>query len=54
MTIPVLDARRIPYDTLESMELVAHRITKAFTLASAANRPVALLPERDLMWEEAA
>ncbi len=54
VTIPVLDALRIPYDTLEAMEHVAHRITKAFTLASAANRPVALLLGRDLMWEEVA
>ena len=32
---------------------VAHSITKAFTLAHAANRPSALLLGRDLMWEEA-
>ncbi len=53
VTIPVLDALRIPYDTLESIDDVAHRITKAFTLAYAANRPTALLLGRDLMWEEA-
>ena len=53
VTIPVLDALRIPYDTLEVRDQVAHRITKAMTLAHATNRPVALLLGRDLMWEEA-
>jgi sulfopyruvate decarboxylase subunit alpha len=53
VTIPVLDALRIPYDTLDSIAEVAHRITKAFTLANATNRPIALLLGRDLMWEEA-
>jgi hypothetical protein len=32
---------------------VAKRIRKAQTLAQSANRPVALLLCRDLMWEEA-
>jgi hypothetical protein len=31
---------------------VAHRIAKAQTLAHAANKPVALLLCRDLMWED--
>lgn len=53
VTIPVLDALRIPYETLESLDNVARHITKAFTLANAANRPVAVLLGRDLMWEEA-
>jgi len=53
VTIPLLDALRIPYETLDSMEHVAHRITQAFTLAHSANRPTALLLGRDLMWEEA-
>ncbi len=53
VTIPVLDALRIPYETLESLDHVTHRITKAFTLANAANRPVAVLLGRDLMWEDA-
>ena len=53
VTIPVLDALRIPYDTLELRDHVAHRITKALTLAYATNRPVALLLGRDLMWEDA-
>ena len=53
VTIPVLDALRIPYDTLESRDHVVHRIAKALTLAHATNRPVALLLGRDLMWEEA-
>ncbi len=52
VTIPVLDALRIPYDTLDAPDQVAPRIAKAFTLAYAANRPVALLLGRDLMWEE--
>jgi sulfopyruvate decarboxylase subunit alpha len=53
VTIPVLDALRIPYDTLNVIDDVAPRISKAFTLAYAANRPVALLLGRDLMWEDA-
>ncbi len=52
VTIPVLDALRIPYDTLETLDHVPQRIAKAITLAHAANRPVALLLSRDLMWEE--
>ena len=53
VTLPVLDALRIPYETLESRDHVAHRIAKALTLAHATNRPVALLLGRDLMWEDA-
>ncbi len=52
VTIPVLDALRIPYHTLESLDHVAHRVAKTFALASAANRPAALLLDRDLMWED--
>lgn len=52
VTEHVLRALRIPYATLESREHVAHRIRKAITLAYSANRPVALLLCRDLMWEE--
>ena len=51
VTIPVLDALRIPYETLDAPEHVAHRVAKAMTLAHATNRPVALLLGRDLMWE---
>lgn len=53
VTIPVLDALRIPYETLDARDHVAPRIAKAMTLAHSANRPVALLLGRDLMWEEA-
>ena len=54
VTIPLLNALSIPYDVLESRDHVAHRIGKAQTLAYSANRPVALLLSRDLMWEEPA
>ncbi len=53
VTIPVLDALRIPYERLDAPDHVAPRIAKAMTLAHATNRPVALLLGRDLMWEEA-
>lgn len=53
VTLPVLDALRIPYETLEAPDHVARRIAKALTLAHATNRPVALLLGRDLMWEDA-
>ena len=53
MTKPVLDALRIPYESLDTREQVTSRIAKAMTLAYSANRPVALLLGRDLMWEEA-
>src|SRR4051812_30981111 len=52
VTRHVLDALRIPHDTLESAEEVSRRIHKAQTLAYSAHRPVALLLTRDLMWEE--
>ncbi len=53
VTRHVLDALRIPWDALDSPGHVAHRVRKALTLATAGNRPVALLLGRDLMWEEA-
>lgn len=53
VTIPVLNALRIPYDMLDARDEVAPRIAKAITLAHASDRPVALLLGRDLMWEEA-
>src|SRR5476651_562423 len=53
VTEHVLDALRIPFDTLESPDEVARKITKAQTLAYSASRPVAVLLGRDLMWEEA-
>lgn len=53
VTTPVLDALRIPHQTLEARDQVPRGVAKAMTLAHAANRPVALLLGRDLMWEEA-
>ena len=53
VTEHVLEALRIPFDTLESQGDVARKLTKAQTLAYSASRPVAVLLGRDLMWEEA-
>ncbi|MBI3790725.1 MAG: sulfopyruvate decarboxylase [Gemmatimonadetes bacterium] len=53
VTEHVLDALRIPTERLGSQGDVARKISKAMTLAYSASRPVALLLERDLMWEEA-
>ena len=53
VTEPVLAALRIPYESLDNRDHVAHRIRKAQTLAYSSSRPVALLLQRDLMWEEA-
>jgi sulfopyruvate decarboxylase subunit alpha len=53
VTEHVLQALRIPYARLEDRSHVAERVRKAQTLAYSANRPVALLLCRDLMWEEA-
>ena len=52
VTEDLLRALRIPFSCLESPQHVAHRIAKAQTLAQSANKPVALLLCRDLMWEE--
>jgi sulfopyruvate decarboxylase subunit alpha len=52
VTEHVLDALRIPFDRLDSPAHVEKRIAKAQTLARSASRPVALLLERDLMWED--
>src|SRR6187455_888967 len=52
VTRHVLDALRIPHLELDDASQVEHRIRKAQTLAYSANRPVALLLCRDLMWEE--
>src|SRR5438105_5804776 len=51
VTEELLRALRIPYLMLDSPDHVAHRITKAQTLAYSSNKPVALLLCRDLMWE---
>lgn len=52
VTEDVLRALRIPYSFLDRADHVAHRIAKASTLAASANKPVALLLCRDLMWED--
>jgi sulfopyruvate decarboxylase subunit alpha len=54
VTEELLRALRIPFARLEEPSHVAVRIRKAETLAQSANRPVALLLCRDLMWEEAS
>ncbi len=51
VTVPVLDALRIPFDRLCNPATVAHQVAEAQTLAESALRPVALLLTRDLMWE---
>ena len=53
VTEDVLRALRIPFSFLDRADQVAPRIAKAQTLALSANKPVALLLCRDLMWEEA-
>jgi sulfopyruvate decarboxylase subunit alpha len=52
VTEDLLRALRIPFVYLDSPDHVASRIRKAQTLAQSANKPVALLLCRDLMWEE--
>jgi len=52
VTEELLRALRIPFVYLDSPDHVATRISKAQTLSHSANRPVALLLCRDLMWEE--
>ena len=52
VTEDVLRALRIPFSSLDRADQVAPRIAKAQTLALSANKPVALLLCRDLMWEE--
>jgi len=52
VTEHVLHALRIPFAYLDDPSQVARRIAKAQTLASASNKPAALLLCRDLMWEE--
>ena len=54
VTEDLLRALRVPFAYLDSRNHVAHRIRKAQTLAQSANRPVALLLCRDLMWEDPA
>ena len=52
-TESVLAALRIPIMRLDDPARVAHRVKQAQTLAYSANKPVALLLTRDLMWEDA-
>ena len=54
VTEDLLRALRIPFVYLDHPDQVAPRIRKAQTLADSANKPVALLLCRDLMWEEPA
>jgi sulfopyruvate decarboxylase subunit alpha len=52
VTEHVLAVLRIPYLRLEQPAQVEHRIREGQALAYSANRPVALLLCRDLMWED--
>lgn len=52
VTKHVLDALRIPHDSLDRPEDVARTIEHAQTLAYSASRPVAILLGRRLMWED--
>jgi sulfopyruvate decarboxylase subunit alpha len=54
VTEDLLRALRIPSAHLDLPDHVESRIRKAQTLAHSANKPVALLLCRDLMWEEPA
>src|ERR1700704_2336612 len=51
VTEDLLRALRIPFSYLDHPDHVAKRIRKAQTLSPSANKPVALLLCRDLMWE---
>jgi sulfopyruvate decarboxylase subunit alpha len=51
-TRPVLDALHIAHDDLSRPEDVGPKMAKAMTLAQSSLSPVALLLQRDLMWEE--
>ena len=53
VTEDLLRALRIPFSYLDRPDHVTTRIAKAQTLALSANKPVALLLCRDLMWEDA-
>jgi sulfopyruvate decarboxylase subunit alpha len=54
VTEPVLDALRIPVRRVTHRDDVAAAITDANALARASSRPVAVLLERRLLWEDAA
>jgi sulfopyruvate decarboxylase subunit alpha len=51
-TRPVLDALNIARDDLVTPEEVEPKLTKAMALAQSSLSPVALLLNRDLMWED--
>ncbi|HSO93775.1 MAG TPA: thiamine pyrophosphate-binding protein [Candidatus Dormibacteraeota bacterium] len=51
-TRPVLDALNIARDDLSTPEDVRPKLNKAMALAQSSLSPVALLLNRDLMWEE--
>jgi sulfopyruvate decarboxylase subunit alpha len=52
VTERVLHALGIPYSFLDSVDAVKKRIQQAQTLTESSLHPVALLVQRDLMWEE--
>ena len=52
VTEGLLQTLRVPFERLQSPQLVAQRVHEAKTLANAALRPVALLLCRELMWED--
>lgn len=54
VTEDLLRALRIPFTCLDRPDRVDAQIRKAQALAYSANKPVALLLSRDLMWEEPA
>ena len=51
-TRPVLDALNIARDDLKTPEDVQRKVAKAMALAQSSLSPVALLLNRDLMWED--
>ena len=51
-TRPVLDALHIAHEDLTRPDEVEPKLAKAMTLAQSSLSPVALLLNRDLMWEE--
>lgn len=51
-TRPVLDALRIAHDDLARPQDIEPKLSQAMTLAQSSLSPVALLLNRDLMWEE--
>lgn len=52
VTEELLRALRVPYLFLTDPARVAKQVAQARTLAESANRPVALLLRRELMWED--